>query len=568
MAFYDKFPYTNFQELNLDKLADKIGDIDRGIEEAAEQAQASAASAEASAASAEASANSAQASAESASDAQESAGDAETTVNQFRADRELIHINSARIDNILVQGTPTQGNAELIDIRVGANGTTYSTAGDAVRGQYLDLRNNTLFGTNLNLTDQTGTDICGNDLDNLPMNKIYGYVPYAGLAHKPSSEVGTANGGVIYTISKTGVANSSATQVIICRTGVMYMRQYWTNQYEDWKQTSIAELSPTGENISITSANVQTICQGDANNLPNNKLYGMQIALNLMANMPWAPDGINSTYAGAMYTFGKATSRSYGDVQIFSGYGSQTYIRVYTGRWQAWRCLSERKINNVLGVGDSICEGWRNGDRGFVGLLDVPYDNLGVSGATLGQAAGAAQISAQLENISYVRDAVIACGGINDYYQGVPLGTLPTIPAVNDTEAAAIDKTTVSGGLSYLCYLMIKKMPFAQRYFVITHKTNRNPYRQSTAGYTQEELHDRIVQICELYNVKVIDVYKESVMNTAYSQYVSPTPYSEDTTVTNRYYCDSDGVHPLALGYQEAYMPLIRQALNTATTKI
>ena len=170
MAFYDKFPYTNFQELNLDKIIQKIGDIDRAE-------QASEASAQAAAASANASQASAQAAAASEQSALASKTSAETSAAQIEAARAQIQNNSDRIDNILVTGTPTEGNAELIDIRTAAPGftpATYPTAGDAVRGQITKVNENInslkdicyyasgridrkLYGkTGLNVFDKTG----------------------------------------------------------------------------------------------------------------------------------------------------------------------------------------------------------------------------------------------------------------------------------------------------------------------------------------------------------------------------------------------------------------------------
>lgn len=134
MAFYDKFPYTNFQELNLDRIVEKIGDIDRA-EEATE------ASAQAAKESENAAANSATESALSANNASNSAAAAQRNADSLAGVMGQVSINTERINNILVEGTPTEGNAELIDIRAGANGITYPTAGDAVRGQYSELNN-------------------------------------------------------------------------------------------------------------------------------------------------------------------------------------------------------------------------------------------------------------------------------------------------------------------------------------------------------------------------------------------------------------------------------------------
>ena len=53
--------------------------------------------------------------------------------------RTKVDVLSKRVDNIIADGTQTEGNTELIDIRSGVDGTEYETAGSAVRGQVSQL---------------------------------------------------------------------------------------------------------------------------------------------------------------------------------------------------------------------------------------------------------------------------------------------------------------------------------------------------------------------------------------------------------------------------------------------
>ena len=50
-----------------------------------------------------------------------------------------ISVERSRIDNLLTNET-LDDNSELIDIRVAYDGTTYDSAGNAVRGQISDLK--------------------------------------------------------------------------------------------------------------------------------------------------------------------------------------------------------------------------------------------------------------------------------------------------------------------------------------------------------------------------------------------------------------------------------------------
>lgn len=242
---------------------------------------------------------------------------------------------------------------------------------------------------------------------------------------------------------------------------------------------------------------------------------------------------------------------------------------------------------NVLVLGDSICRGGRNNSKGFIGDVGCQYVNMGVGGATISNKTdsssvtdavhpvGAANIPDQLvkyatectgEDWYIVPDVIIAEGGINDMSKA-NLGTVPTSPAHNDTEAAALAVDTLCGGLEYLFYQMIKLYPLAKRFFLITNRLNTRPWTPNTGettGYTQTEMANAIKAVCAVYSVKVIDVFNESPLDSYFSQYVSPTAYSEDHSVTDLYCIDKDKLHPLALGYKVGYAPLVKGALQSA----
>ena len=50
-----------------------------------------------------------------------------------------ISVERARINNLVANNNPTEGNSELIDMRIGYDGTEYGSAGEAVRGQVSSL---------------------------------------------------------------------------------------------------------------------------------------------------------------------------------------------------------------------------------------------------------------------------------------------------------------------------------------------------------------------------------------------------------------------------------------------
>lgn len=150
--FNNLFPYSDFHELNLDWILNEFVNvhtelentklyvdngklyIDGKLADATYQAEL--------ATLAKTAAESAQASAESARDA--AAGSATAAANSassIAGAQAQLNLLQSRVDNIIPDGTQTEGNTELLDIRVAADGETYTSAGNAVRGQVSGITN-------------------------------------------------------------------------------------------------------------------------------------------------------------------------------------------------------------------------------------------------------------------------------------------------------------------------------------------------------------------------------------------------------------------------------------------
>ena len=494
---------------------------------------------------------------------------------------------------------------EVRDARVG-KGQTYSTAGDAVRAAVQGV------SAFLGATNFAASPVLA-DFNNLPNNIIRGcgvyVIPQSSSEADdiPAGKIKIANApvtgqmtGLIVTLGRRTDRIAGDTQIFIpWHGGTIKYRQYSSVSVEQSQTYAWSDWVTGSEDLPQYRPNINNTAASYNNLLSNYTKEGAFFAL--AANWNDIPARDNNTDSSHF-----ANNDSYVVTnKQYSNYILQTAVGIASGAiynrvihktnntvFRDWYCVNlDAKPMNILAVGDSICWGGRNNHKGFVGDLGLPYQNIGVVGATLSnKVTSVTNIPNKLvefynshsqavnaNNDGWAPDVIIANGGVNDYFYSAPLGNVPTAPAITDAEANAFDRSTVMGGLQYLLYKMISCYPSAQRFFLISHKTygakssaDSTPvYWVSTAcaaGYTQQDLHDAIVACCNVYGVRVIDVYSESMIDSVFSQYRSVTPYSSDHSITDTEYVDSDGIHPLAKGYLEGYKPLIQAALKGNTS--
>ena len=135
MGVFNNWPYTDVHQLNLDFILDAVKDYKEKAEELDSAVETATTAAE----------NAAQSelNAKASEDAAELAEQNIRTYTaqlkqQVTSNTNQINVHTSEIAAI-ISGTTPDANAELIDIRVAADGATYPTAGDAVRAQINDI---------------------------------------------------------------------------------------------------------------------------------------------------------------------------------------------------------------------------------------------------------------------------------------------------------------------------------------------------------------------------------------------------------------------------------------------
>lgn len=178
------------------------------------------------------------------------------------------------------------------------------------------------------------------------------------------------------------------------------------------------------------------------------------------------------------------------------------------------------------------------------------YVNYAVGGGTLASASGGYRIVNEVVNMDSDADVIVFSGGINDYWQNIPLGSYTP----NDY-TGSVDITTVSGALEKIFRDSINKWVGKPILFVITHKIYNTAYTQNSAGYTFEELHDRIVAICDKYSIPYYDCYKDGGLNS----YMS---IMNTTFMTAGNSGQPDYTHPNESAYKKYYVPQVLELIN------
>ena len=249
-----------------------------------------------------------------------------------------------QIANLVANNNPTDGNSELIDIRVGADGKTYTSAGEAVRSQIIKSIKS------LNRKVDSSEDPYWN-VDNAPVEAVIEY---------GTTETNTPDNKIGVLICTEGLKNARRVQMFIAIDGYLYTRTRHKGVWSDWRYpVSMNNVLDTISNTVTTDWLRNEKCLVADGRIENhdrfssvNELLGNTIYL---INTPDAsfsglPDGF--IQAGLIITLNVDSTESVlnGHTQIFIDADGRTAFRIrWNGVWKLWTIVfNSDEINSMI----------------------------------------------------------------------------------------------------------------------------------------------------------------------------------------------------------------------------
>ncbi|MGM9936535.1 MAG: GDSL-type esterase/lipase family protein, partial [Candidatus Ornithomonoglobus sp.] len=210
----------------------------------------------------------------------------------------------------------------------------------------------------------------------------------------------------------------------------------------------------------------------------------------------------------------------------------------------------------VYAFGDSIVYGHNAPNNAFMNLIANKYSmyltKYAKNGATVIDSGN--DIIAQVNSASEVEpDFIVFDGYTNDAY-GDPAsdsfnaaGANPDVTKILGTiqgsGVAEFDSSTFCGAFEEILYTMKQKWPNSKLVFVTIHKSGARDFDIQTT------LHDLSVQMCEAWDVAVVDMFKDAALDTR-----NPDEMAQ-------YIINGAGSHPNVACCEEFYVPMIAEKL-------
>ena len=276
--------------------------------------------------------------------------------SQVSTNTSNIATQTSRIDNIVaLPSGSTQGDAELMDIRVKSDGTTASSAGDAVREQVNNLLSRgkinyeIIQGKYVRYFDGDLSDFSSLNTIIIPVSEGMN-IDYLYTATPDMRGCAFYNRAGKYI---SGVRTINEVQSFICPKGASILKATITKN--DDSQILVNDLNKAiGDaifnSLSCSRMLADNLELSDANNADKNMIYMVYRSSNV-SNLPYSSESIGGTLITAHYGGIEYTADS--SIQLFITNTNELWYRIrwYNAAWQRWiKTAKESDTFNFYGI--------------------------------------------------------------------------------------------------------------------------------------------------------------------------------------------------------------------------